>query len=86
MIDIIKSVMVSWQENEDMSMNQAFDFEGSDEDIRDRFEVYLSQMLISQTVEEIPLSEGVNLESTANTPSREWKHVEKDAQPYIQND
>lgn len=32
---------------EDMSMNQQFDFEGGDEDIRSRFEMYLLSLLAS---------------------------------------
>ncbi|KAI8588358.1 transport protein Avl9-domain-containing protein [Geranomyces variabilis] len=45
--DITRSVVSTWAPEEDMSMNQQFSFEGSDDDIRARFEVYLLSMLAS---------------------------------------
>ncbi|KND03769.1 uncharacterized protein SPPG_01226 [Spizellomyces punctatus DAOM BR117] len=45
--DITKSVVATWSPEDDMSMNQQLSFEGSDDDIRARFELYLLTLLAS---------------------------------------
>ncbi|KAI8913023.1 transport protein Avl9-domain-containing protein [Powellomyces hirtus] len=45
--DITRTVVSTWAPEEDMSMNQQLSFDGSDDDIRGRFEVYLLSMLAS---------------------------------------
>ncbi|EGF77599.1 hypothetical protein BATDEDRAFT_91587 [Batrachochytrium dendrobatidis JAM81] len=44
---LLKPLLATWTAEDDMTMNQQIEFEGSDEDIRSRFEVYLTQMLAS---------------------------------------
>ncbi|KAJ3123948.1 late secretory pathway protein avl9 [Nowakowskiella sp. JEL0407] len=45
--DITKSVTATWINEEDPSMNTQIDFEGSDDDIRGRFELYLLSLIKS---------------------------------------
>ncbi|KAJ3276187.1 late secretory pathway protein avl9 [Terramyces sp. JEL0728] len=49
--DIIKPVTASWQPDNDMSQIQEIDFEGSDDDIRARFEQYTTQLFASMEYE-----------------------------------
>ncbi|KAJ3293429.1 late secretory pathway protein avl9 [Borealophlyctis nickersoniae] len=52
MDDIVKSVSSTYRPEDDMSMNQQIDFEGSDDDIRSRFEGYLVSLLASANAAE----------------------------------
>jgi phosphorylcholine metabolism protein LicD len=52
--DITRLVTAKWTPDEDMTQNQQIEFEGSDDDIRSKFEVYLTQLLTSVQNEEIP--------------------------------
>ncbi|KAI9090826.1 transport protein Avl9-domain-containing protein [Phlyctochytrium arcticum] len=45
--EMTKSVTATWSPEDDMSMNQQLSFEGSDDDIRSRFELYLVSLLSS---------------------------------------
>ncbi|KAH6581903.1 hypothetical protein BASA61_008791 [Batrachochytrium salamandrivorans] len=47
MDELLRPVLSSWMDEDDMTMHQQIDFEGSDEDIRSRFETYITQMLAS---------------------------------------
>lgn len=44
---LIKPVSTNWTPENDMSQNQQIEYEGSDDDIRAHFEVYLTQLLCS---------------------------------------
>ena len=45
--DLIRPITNSWTPDNDMSQIQQIDFEGSDDDIRARFELYTTQMFAS---------------------------------------
>ncbi|KAJ3303721.1 late secretory pathway protein avl9 [Kappamyces sp. JEL0829] len=45
--DIIRPITNTWTPDDDMSQIQQIDFEGSDDDIRSRFEAYLTQLFAS---------------------------------------
>ncbi|KAJ3324483.1 late secretory pathway protein avl9 [Boothiomyces sp. JEL0866] len=68
-IDIIKPVTASWQPDNDMSQIQEIDFEGSDDDIRARFEQYTTQLFACMEYElnTPPLEPNTNYISEYNT-------------------
>ncbi|KAI8826613.1 transport protein Avl9-domain-containing protein [Fimicolochytrium jonesii] len=45
--DITRVVLATYSQEDDMSMSQQLEFEGSDDDIRSRFEMYILSMLAS---------------------------------------
>ncbi|KAI8924267.1 transport protein Avl9-domain-containing protein [Entophlyctis helioformis] len=47
MDELLKPVLATWSAEDDMTFSQQIDFEGSDEDIRARFETYLTQLFAS---------------------------------------
>ena len=54
-IEITKLVVSNWSSEDDPSMNQQIDFQGSDDDIRSRFEQYLSDFLTSVKMTLFPI-------------------------------